>query len=610
MSMSEIVYRDYGAQSGLQNLLTYDEEMIREPSQVFDATHDKAGIRLPYRNRSFISFSFGGKWIEDFNLIAVTDGNRMDKALMGEFEDLTSQYDVLDGQIYHSTHYRTLHLPFTLATDGMDQKQLEDFRHWFAGGKTRPLILAEHPNRQIMARVAQPPEMKMLPFEKEIEVHVGNFTYPTSTTVYKGEINIEFVADDPFWEGIVNIFGEIAQDGSYVTQWDGTDFFGNTDIAQEKLRDVIKIVYEDGVPIYNMIDSPMLFGDDIYASSGGRVISRIAKEITQQEYEAAILEESEGYYNNGLKDNNDDLIYFYNGQDQNDQPVYVQYYCGAVIEGSTPDYAHGVIDGAFISSTTNTVFKIEHDSAYYLYYAGTAPSPVVLEFTIPITLNQHGYINSIANSMVKQNNLTYNTITIEGVNKHEVRLTTSNFLTSYNNAMYIINNMTVGQDWESIRTLIRDQIRHPLIRKYAIMLINSCSIGAGSDKVTTEKKQGIAAYFKQLFRMDNGEATTSLSVVMDSKMGRTLGTFEYYDLQVDQNNNFVGELSKKTLVEDIGDMVSSNYLILDEKNYFNSEMNIVAWDDSEEGRTHSYKIYHSFPNALTNFSIHYKNKYY
>ena len=35
-------------------------------TQVYDATHRGDGKRLPYMNRSFISFSFGGKYIEDF----------------------------------------------------------------------------------------------------------------------------------------------------------------------------------------------------------------------------------------------------------------------------------------------------------------------------------------------------------------------------------------------------------------------------------------------------------------------------------------------------------------------------------------------------------------
>ena len=56
-------------------------------SQVYHATH-KGELRLPFMNRSFISFSFGGKNIEDFNLIATIDNNRLNRSGSAEFEDL------------------------------------------------------------------------------------------------------------------------------------------------------------------------------------------------------------------------------------------------------------------------------------------------------------------------------------------------------------------------------------------------------------------------------------------------------------------------------------------------------------------------------------------
>ena len=119
-------------------------------SQVYYATH-KGELRLPFMNRSFISFSFGGKNIEDFNLIASIEGDRMNRSGSAEFEDLVDAYNIIDGQFYWGTHFKTNKITFKLATDGMTQNQLDDFKHWFAGGKTRELILAEHPNRDIGA---------------------------------------------------------------------------------------------------------------------------------------------------------------------------------------------------------------------------------------------------------------------------------------------------------------------------------------------------------------------------------------------------------------------------------------------------------------------------
>ena len=58
-------------------------------SQVYQATHDGVGNSLPYMSRSFISFTFGGKDIEDFGLIVVIDGDRMERDAYASFSDLT-----------------------------------------------------------------------------------------------------------------------------------------------------------------------------------------------------------------------------------------------------------------------------------------------------------------------------------------------------------------------------------------------------------------------------------------------------------------------------------------------------------------------------------------
>jgi hypothetical protein len=48
-------------------------------------------------NRSFISFSFGGRNIEEFNLIATVSGDRMERDGYAAFDDLSSAYDVVHG---------------------------------------------------------------------------------------------------------------------------------------------------------------------------------------------------------------------------------------------------------------------------------------------------------------------------------------------------------------------------------------------------------------------------------------------------------------------------------------------------------------------------------
>jgi len=78
---------DYGYING--NVTDVPNYSNTKYTQVYIATHrgEGAGSRLPYMNRSFISFSFGSKKdstgkeipvnIEDFNLIATIDGDRL-----------------------------------------------------------------------------------------------------------------------------------------------------------------------------------------------------------------------------------------------------------------------------------------------------------------------------------------------------------------------------------------------------------------------------------------------------------------------------------------------------------------------------------------------------
>jgi len=117
-------------------------------------------------NRSFISFTYGGKNIEDFAFISIVDGDRMQRSIYADFNDNTSTYDVIDGQFYWGSHFTTNKLSLTLATDEMLESELLEFKRYFVPGPPKELILAEAPNRGIMARIARTPEYHMLPFEK------------------------------------------------------------------------------------------------------------------------------------------------------------------------------------------------------------------------------------------------------------------------------------------------------------------------------------------------------------------------------------------------------------------------------------------------------------
>ena len=84
-----IEYRDYGSIGGNSSIELYGQQVQKPTTQVYKATHI-GELRLPYMNRSFISFSYGGKNIEDFNLIAYNKNDQMSRDLYASFVDTTT----------------------------------------------------------------------------------------------------------------------------------------------------------------------------------------------------------------------------------------------------------------------------------------------------------------------------------------------------------------------------------------------------------------------------------------------------------------------------------------------------------------------------------------
>lgn len=204
-------------------------------SQPYLATHDGQGNHLPVSSRSFISFNYNGKDIEDFDLIVVTNGDRISRSLSSSFKTLTSTYDLVDGQYYWGYSYDPLVIDLTLSTNGITEQKLQEFRKFFVPGIEKSLILAETANRVGYARVNTAPQMSMLPFEYPVEKTINEIKYTYSTTMWKGDIQLQFVLDDPFWYAIQDSFGSLESDSTFTT------------------KDKLKIYIEDGIPFFDAL---------------------------------------------------------------------------------------------------------------------------------------------------------------------------------------------------------------------------------------------------------------------------------------------------------------------------------------------------------------------
>ena len=609
-------------------------------TQVYKATHD-GQRRLPFMQRSFISFSYGGKNIEDFNLLAYTEGDRMDKAGYADFEDLTTTYDVITGQFYWGTYFHANTLSFTLATDGITENELDDFKHWFRAGSIRELILAEHPNRAIMARIATPPQLHLLGFKKEVEVpfqlggvettdDIQRVSYSTYTTEYRGEIDLEFVMDEPFWYSVQNILGhQNTLEGYYEESW--IDANGQVTTIKDS-KDALKIIYEDRIPLGSTTKVDVFLGGDIYASVKYEVWARIIGETSQIIYNQVMNDST----------SSDQLKFAYftatepreafdpeTGESIGMQPTTI-YYRGARIYNTDTELG-GRIGGAELLGSSAPVEGIElpYQQSANLYYAGTAPSPVKLRFTMKPQIRQYdptgqsrGFYIITPKNVNSDDPTAYNTITLKAVYTHEFRFTLPTFWLSYNQVLQIFDNpsiMAPNAAWLTVRETIRNTIRHPVVRAWANMLINKYDTMNGAGMIgSASNHNGDLKEGMMMLISDNSLEPYPATFTFDAKTGLAIGKFTYRHLDnpiFNQNSlrEQIINLSTQqgeyltTSEENVGDMVRSQYLILDERNVLDGNYQIQAWEEAHPD--YAYLISHDVPNGLQDLHFEFKNLY-
>ena len=571
------IYRDYGAMNG--GSFPLNEFDVTRYSQVHQATHEGDGTsRLPFMNRSFISFTWSDPegplvHIEDFNLIATISGDRWEREGYTQFKDLTTDYDNLEGQFYWGSHYKSHSITFNLATDGIDQRMLDDFLNWFRAGVSRELILAEHPNRAQMARVSEPPQLSLLPFEGHTTMIVSGIERDITTTLYKGEITLTLVMDEPHWYAKDNILGtkiiEQVSGGQrtrYVDWWIDAN---GTSVDIFASQDALKILYEDGIPLGSMIENNMLLGNGAYANVENQTISLIW----------SMSESETNWRTEGV---------------------------GARVEDSTnPTRTMGIIAGAIVDVNGDGIPSLAPNTRGYFFYAGTAPSPTVISFTLEPTFDSDGYFTAIKNSQVNPS-LPYNTITIQSEHTQTLKLTTPNLLTSYNKAVYVLENRH-DLSLEDMREYIRDEIRHPAIRKWVSSLLSDDNLNVS----TNLTKANVVAAMKKFFWDATASAYTPMTFSFNSKTGEAIGQFSYREptaaLSISGDNTASSRLINAT--EDVGDMLKSNGIYISDRNYPDIHGKIVRRTNSGKGRTYSHSIHHNFSQTITNLQIAYKNMY-
>ena len=373
--------------------------------------------------------------------------------------------------------------------------------------------------------------------------------------------------DQPFWYAKVNLLGKFNKNNSgqdmYYDQW--TDANGKTDFVFNN-KDALKIIYEDGIPIGDMIKNDMLLGDGTYASLDIQDYNRI-----------------------------------FNGS--------VGAYISGIVDGVT--YL-GMIAGTMISQNGTVTISGNDDTAYpkqtYFYYAGTAPAFTKISFTVDINYSDNNYIWTVANKFHTNSKLPYSTITIESEDTQKLHLTTPNIFTSYNRAIEIFNNnihQGSTKSWNDIRELLRDDVRHASVRAWAnYVLDNYITENPNSKPATTNQSEAeqielaLETAMKDFFPVVQGKSQPQAHFTFNSETGEAIGKFYYRPSPTDDAQD---------IIEDVGDMLYSNQLVIRERNCPTSNNEIIYW--TENNKKSSHKVSHNLRSPLYDFSIIYKNMY-
>ena len=550
-------------------------------TQTYLATHDGEGKRLPLMNRSFLSFSFGGKFIEDFQLI-VTYIQYINKNIYADFEDAVSSYGTIDGEYYWGTKMGPNHLSFTLSTDYMTQQMMDEFKYWFKPGAERDLILAEHPNRYIRARVASAPIMNMTPFGEPATIKMTNkegttTEYNTMTTIYRGDITLEFTMSEPFWTGILNympynsrtVDNELDERLKKLLNW----IIENNSLTSQ---DALKICLEDGIPndINLYTDENYLLG--IQKSYEHIILSRtpLANEQEKPNDEnyipANFIEEDKANAHSAY--NSSEWAVVDNEETNPTGCSTLSYAPWAAADISHTDSE----DSRLYNYVLNDIkgLELNQDTPQYLFYSGNAPSKPILSFTLELTIDDEtGYIINPINSIGSPNkDKSY-----IKVGERYFYFTTPSLCTSYNKALQIIHEAEETMTVYDLKKEIREKVKDRYARKWSLYCLKDYSLETFvhdiEDQFVNDMKNFFKPQYKDLYNYDAVPIEHTrihyyeASFVFNSKTGEARGTFSCH---TPENPNEGEEIT-----ENVGDMVLSNYLIIDEKNYLDENTGLV-----------------------------------
>lgn len=134
---------------------------------------------------NFMGFTYDGQHSSSLGIVRTSDGNRFNEELIPPFDDQIVSVPGGDGAYLFGTKYNPKPLNISIAYDSLTELDFHNLRIIFSNQKPTSLILDESPYKVYTVKVATPPILNYICFEKNGE------------RIYKGEGNINFIAYSP-----------------------------------------------------------------------------------------------------------------------------------------------------------------------------------------------------------------------------------------------------------------------------------------------------------------------------------------------------------------------------------------------------------------------------
>lgn len=136
----------------------------------------------------YVGFTYKNYHTSQFGLKSASDGSRYSRDLLPSSDEYTTDVIGGDGTYFFGSKLTNRTFNFNLVFDTLTEQELRELGRWlYNDGLISPLILDETPYIQYYVKLQNRPQIKFVPFEDDY-----------GARVYKGELNVEFVAYDPY----------------------------------------------------------------------------------------------------------------------------------------------------------------------------------------------------------------------------------------------------------------------------------------------------------------------------------------------------------------------------------------------------------------------------